>query len=174
MAYWLPEEWHRLSETDTVGTAAAGLYSRCGSFIADSETDGFIPAARARMYGTAEWIERLVGVGWWSVVEGGYRDEFYFPLNASKAEKDKRRTQAADRQKRHRNKRARESRVTSASRDASLTVPPFPPPTGERPREGLRAIPTWCGYCNKNTRMHIDNEDRSTPCPNCHPNREAS
>lgn len=172
MAYWLDEGWHRWPEIMQAGTATAGLYSRCGSYIADSETDGFIPTEVARMYGTPEWIGRLVEVGLWQVEERGFRDLRYFPLNATKAEKDKRRALAADRQKRHRNKRARESRVTSPSRDASLTTPPFPPPTGGKGQGGLRT--DWCGYCNKNTRMHIDGKDRSTPCPNCHPNREAS
>lgn len=173
MAYWLPEEWHRSMEIDTVGTAAAGLYARCGSFIADSETDGFIPAARARMYGTAEWIERLVAVGWWSVVDGGYRDERYFPLNASKAEKDKRRKDAAARQAKRRAV-TRDSRVSHGKRHAVVTTPPFPSsPKGEG-KGRVRAVPKWCGRCNGETRMAINDADEYVPCPNCHPNREAS
>lgn len=136
MAYWLPEEWHRSMEIDAIGTAAAGLYARCGSFIADSETDGFIPGHRARMYGTVEWIERLVSVGWWSVVEGGYRDELYFANgNVTKAEKQRRLKGAAARQQKWRDGQAkktstRESRVSNALRDAQQTAPPFPPPKG--------------------------------------------
>lgn len=173
MAYWLPEEWHRSPEIDTVGTAAAGLYARCGSFIADSETDGFIPAARARMYGTAEWIERLVVVGWWSVVEGGYRDERYFANgNATRAEKQKRRADAAARQAKRRAV-TRDSRVSHGARHAQLTKPPIPPPSGGRAREGLRAVPNWCGRCNKDTRMGVNDSDEYIPCPNCHPGRTA-
>lgn len=246
MAYWLPEEWHRSPEIDTVGTAAAGLYARCGSFIADSETDGFIPAARARMYGTAEWIERLVVVGWWSVVDGGYRDERYFPLNKTKAEKASAKARRAENRDPLVIRAVRERdgdwcrycgvRVSWSDRrglrggtydhvipglaggvdnlvvacrscnsakkhrtpeDAGMVL--RTPPTKRTPRSGtrsepgksnhpfpsspngeekgaraLRAVPDWCGYCNKNTRMHIDDRDRSVPCPNCHPNREAS
>lgn len=88
MAYWLDEGWHQWPEIDAVGTGAAGLYSRCGSYIADRQTDGFIPTARARMYGTPEWIGRLVEVGLWAVEEHGFRDTRYFPLNKPKAEID--------------------------------------------------------------------------------------
>lgn len=130
MAYWLDEGWHNWPEIDAVGTAVAGLYSRCGSYIADAETDGFIPTARARMYGTPEWIGRLVDVGLWAVEEHGFRDTRYFPLNASKAEIEKRKADAAARQRRHRAQATRESRVTSASRHTSVTMPPFPPPSG--------------------------------------------
>jgi hypothetical protein len=86
MAYWLDEGWHDWPEIDAAGTAAAGLYARCGSYIADVQTDGFIPTARARMYGTPEWIQRLVEVGLWAVEEHGFRDTRYFPLNKPKAE----------------------------------------------------------------------------------------
>lgn len=139
MAYWLDEGWHGWPEIDEVGTAAAGLYSRCGSYIADRQTDGFIPSARARMYGTPEWIGRLVEVGLWAVEENGFRDTRYFPLNASKAEIEDRKKQAAERQKRFRDKQSRQpkratrqSRASNALRDASVTVPPSPPsPSGK-------------------------------------------
>lgn len=96
MAYWLDEGWHGWPEIDEVGTAAAGLYSRCGSYIADRQTDGFIPSARARMYGTPEWIGRLVEVGLWAVEENGFRDTRYFPLNKAKAEIELNRARRAE------------------------------------------------------------------------------
>lgn len=174
MAYWLDEGWHRWPEIMQVGTAIAGLYSRCGSYIADCQTDGFVPSAVARMYGTPEWISRLVEVGLWQVEEHGFRDTRYFPLNASKAEIDKRKADAAARQRRHRS--TRESRVTSASRHASVTTPPFPPPTGGKGQgaRGPRPVPKWCGRCNGEMRMVLNEAQEYIPCPNCHPNREAS
>lgn len=174
MAYWLDEGWHRSPEIMQAGTPAAGLYARCGDYIADCQTDGFIPAAVARMYGTPEWITRLVEVGLWQIAEHGFRDTRYFALNASKAEIDKRKAAAAERQRRSR--ATRESRVTSASRHTSVTRPPIPPPSGDRgrAREGLRAVPNWCGRCNKDTRMGVNEADEYIPCTNCHPNREAS
>lgn len=135
MAYWLDEGWHSWPEIDAVGTAAAGLYSRCGSYIADAQTDGFIPTARARMYGTPEWIGRLVEVGLWAIEEHGFRDTRYFPLNSTKAEIEERKRKAAARQERYRHRSKSESRVSDASRDASVTMPPSPAsPNGEGAR----------------------------------------
>lgn len=132
MAYWLDEGWHQWPEIDAVGTAAAGLYSRCGSYIADRKTDGFIPTARARMYGTPEWIGRLVEVGLWAVEEHGFRDTRYFPLNATAAVIEERKKKAAARQERFRNKAARQSRVSNALPDAGVILPPSPAsPNGE-------------------------------------------
>lgn len=180
MAYWLDEEWHSWEEIDAVGTAAAGLYARCGSYIADRMTDGFIPTARARMYGTPEWIQRLVEVGLWTVEEGGYRDVRYLELNASKETIDKRKKDHAARQARYHSRQKRLMRqkgVRGASDDASSTHPPSPnPPSGGRAgaRGALRPVPDWCGRCNKDTRMHVDDDDRSVRCPRCHPERRAS
>ena len=137
MAYWIDEGSHAWEAIDTVGTAAAGLYWRCGSYIADRRTDGFIPTARARMYGTPEWIARLVEVGLWTVEEHGFRDTRYLELNATKAVVEKRRQQAADRQQRYREahqspKRPRKSRDSNALRDAPSTRTPSPAsPNGE-------------------------------------------
>jgi hypothetical protein len=157
VAYWLDEAWHRWPVIDEIGTAAAGLYSRCGSYIADEETDGFIPAARARMYGTPEWIQRLVEVGLWSVDEKGFWDTRYLELNATKATKAERKKQAAARQKRYEDKlkgKTRKSRTSNASPDASVTRPPIPPPSGDRARGKRGAHPFTddgsgvCAVCN--------------------------
>jgi hypothetical protein len=160
MAYWLDEGWHQWPEIDAVGTAAAGLYSRCGSYIADRQTDGFIPTARARMYGTPEWIGRLVEVGLWAVEENGFRDTRYFPLNASKAEIEERKRKAAARQQRFRDNRSkpkpRKSRGSNALRDELPTTPPSPAsPNGEGKgsAEGRHApdvdpVSRHCRICN--------------------------
>lgn len=150
MAYWLDEGWHRWPEIMRAGTGAAGLYARCGSYIADSRTDGFIESAVARMYGTPEWIQRLLDVGLWQVEEHGFRDTRYFPLNKTAAEIEKAKAAAVARQRRHRS--TRESRVTDASRHASLTKPPFPPPSEGRAGTGRCPVhPGWpvdnCGGC---------------------------
>lgn len=150
MAYWLDEGWHRWPEVYRVGTAAAGLYSRCGSYIADTQTDGFIPTAVAQQYGTPEWIARLVEVGLWVVEEHGFRDTRYFPLNATKAEIEDRKKKAAARQQRFRSK-PRESRVSNALRDASVTMPPSPAsPKGEgkRHRPELDPVSGHCRICD--------------------------
>lgn len=154
MAYWLDEAWHRWPEIHRVGTAAAGLYSRCGSYIADTQTDGFIPTAVAQQYGTPEWIARLVEVGLWRIDEFGFWDTRYFPLNASKAVIDERKKKAAARQQRFRDNRSkpktRKSRDSNASRDASVTTPPSPAsPEGEGKTGGRHPpdIPPGSGHC---------------------------
>lgn len=137
MAYWVDEASHRWVQIDAAGTAAAGLYWRCGSYIADEKTDGFIPTARARMYGTPEWIARLVEVGLWAVEEHGFRDTRYLELNATKERIEDRKRQAAARQARHAAGKKRQSRASDASPDASATRPPSPAsPKGEEKGRG--------------------------------------
>ncbi len=180
MAYWLDEEWHSWEEIDAVGTAAAGLYARCGSYIANRKTDGFIPSARARMYGTPEWIQRLVEVGLWTVEADGFSDTRYLELNATRETIDKRKKDAAERQARYHSRSkalTRQKRVRGTSDDASSPRPPSPnPPSGGRAgaRGSLRPVPDWCGRCNKDTRTDVDDRDRTVPCPRCHPERRAS
>lgn len=170
MAYWLDEGFDSWPEIDDAGTAAAGLYARCGAYIARAKTDGFIPTSRARMYGTPEWIARLVEVGLWTVEEHGFRDTRYLELNATKAEIEERKADAAARQRRSRASRVSHTDVTRDSR-ASRSAP-SPPPKGGKGR-ALAAVPDWCGRCHRDTRMAIDEHDRSVPCPTCHPRRTA-
>lgn len=47
------------------GNAAFGLWTRCGSYVAQHLTDGIVPGAIAEMYGTAPQIKKLVAVGLW-------------------------------------------------------------------------------------------------------------
>lgn len=174
MAYWLDEGWHNWPEILRVGTAAAGLYARCGGYVADKKTDGFIPSEVARAYGTAEWIGRLVEVGLWLVEEHGFRDTRYLELNVTSAELKRRKDAAAERQRRSRASRGGHGEVT---RDDHVTHKiPSPPPKGGK--GALRAVPDpapdWCGRCHRDTRMDIDENDRSVPCPRCHPNRGAA
>lgn len=132
MAYWLDEGWHNWPEILRAGTAAAGLYARCGAYIADKKTDGFIPSELARGYGTPEWIGRLVDAGLWLVEEHGFRDTRYFELNASKADLQKRKDEAAERQRRSRTSRRSHTDVTRDKPVSHSTPVPSPPPlTGE-------------------------------------------
>jgi 5-methylcytosine-specific restriction endonuclease McrA len=56
------------------GTAAFGLYGRCGSYSAQHLLDGFVPSEIAAMYGSPEWIGKLTAAGLWDEETGGYRD----------------------------------------------------------------------------------------------------
>lgn len=141
MAYWVDDNFDTWPEVFRAGTAAIGLYSRCGAYCARNSTDGLIPLEVAASYGTREWITKLVEVGLWEIKESGYRDVYYLvapdgsKLNPTKAEVVKKREQAKARQQKHRkgnpNPVTRDSRVTNTSRDALPTLPPSLPPSKE-------------------------------------------
>lgn len=56
------------------GNTALGLWARAGSWSADQLTDGFIPNHMVRtLGGRPADARRLVDVGLWNAVEGGYQ-----------------------------------------------------------------------------------------------------
>lgn len=157
MAYWLDDGFDSWPEVVRAGTAAVGLYVRCGSWIARNLTDGFVPLEVARMYGTAEWITRLVDAGLWTIEEAGYRDVRYFPMNPTAEKVRKRREDAAERQRKMRERRnaklTRDSRVSNRGSHAS----PASSPKGEEGGAGAAARPAphpyqpdgyGCANCN--------------------------
>lgn len=161
MAYWLDEGWHSWPEVVRAGTPAAGLYSRCGSWIADHATDGLIPSEVVRMYGTVDWARRLVDAGLWTPEGDGYRDARYFPLNPTRADIDKRKAAAAARQRKRRHgKHSRESRVTDTVTLHVTSPPPSPlaPPTG-----GLGRV----GASEPVIKPHAFEEDAHGNCKRC-------
>ena len=60
------------------GTAAMGLYYRCGIYVAGHLLDGFVPSEIAAQYGTPEWAKRLTDAGLWETVPGGHLMPLYF------------------------------------------------------------------------------------------------
>jgi hypothetical protein len=60
------------------GTAAVGLYFRCGIYVAQHLLDGIVPTEIAAQYGTPEWVTRLTAVGLWETVPGGHYMPHYF------------------------------------------------------------------------------------------------
>lgn len=64
------------------GTAAFGLYARCGDYVARQLLDGLVPTEIAAQWGTPEWTRKLLDAGLWEIVPGG----FYMPryLNEDK------------------------------------------------------------------------------------------
>jgi len=69
------------------GTAAMGLYYRCGVYVAGHLLDGFIPSEIASQYGTPEWAKRLTDAGLWETVPGGHYMPLYFPHGNKTREK---------------------------------------------------------------------------------------
>lgn len=108
MAYQQDDSIHTWPEVFAAGTAAFGLYSRCGAYCADNSTDGHIPAGVAASYGTPEWARKLVEVGLWKVEGSGYWDVYFLvtkdgaKLNATREEALARKEAARERTRRWR------------------------------------------------------------------------
>jgi hypothetical protein len=141
MAYWLDDGFDTWPEVVRVGTAAAGLYVRCGSWIARTLSDGHVPGEVATMYGSAEWIRKLLDVGLWETEENGYRDVRYFTMGNPPAEKVRARKVAkAERQRRWLEK-TRERRGSRPPKDASRDLPADLPPALPPSKEGTGHAP---------------------------------
>jgi hypothetical protein len=110
------------------GTAAFGLYARCGVYVARHLLDGFVPSEVAVQYGTPDWRGKLVDAGLWETVSGGFLMPRYLVDNPSREKVTAERKLKSERQQRWleskrsgRSGQRRGSRRTSdASRDASL------------------------------------------------------
>jgi hypothetical protein len=168
MAFLLDDDWDNDPRVVRAGTAAFGLYSRCGMWVARHLT---VPVEVATTYGTREWAAKLVDAGLWTTAVDGYQMADYLTLNPSAAKVRKRREQYAERQKRWREAQETKRRGSNASRHASGNASPSPPLKGKGVRDAaLRAVPRWCGRCNKDIRQYVGDDDAYHPCPNCHPN----
>lgn len=184
MAFSFDDTWDNSPEVIRAGTAAFGLYCRCGAWVARNLQDGFVPREIAAAYGSPEWAKKLVDAGLWETVEGGYQMPHFLDRNESGDQVRRRRKADAERKARWRERKHedRKSRRDSArSPNGSHGVSPrslYPSPKGEedaRARDaGRRARPVenlpWCGECDEKTRL-ID-PDKPRRCPNCHPLRD--
>lgn len=88
------------------GTAALGLWVRCGSWAAGNLTDGFVPADIAARYGTARQADKLVEAGLWSVAEvdeeTGYQFHDWTDYQQTREQVRARRAADSERQRRRR------------------------------------------------------------------------
>ncbi len=179
------------------GTAAVGLYYRCGVYVARHLLDGVVPSEVATQYGTPEWVKRLTDAGLWRTDPGG---QFVMPLyfkhgNPTRAKVLAEREAKSLRQQRwlesRRNGTSEERRVSrhvnnpslDATQDGSKDDALPPSLTGRKgrarsngasaPRAAeIKPKPPWCGECDETTRLTSD--DNPHRCPNCHPLAEAS
>lgn len=103
----------------TAGNAAIGLFVRTGSFSAQHLTEGIVPAAIAKLYGTPAQAARLVKAGLWhgsphtcprcpQPAAGDFviHDFFEGGRNSTRAQVEDTRKRAAERQSKHREKQA--------------------------------------------------------------------
>lgn len=122
------------------GNAAVGLWARAGAACAQQLTDGFVPDHLAETLGTKAQAARLVSVGLWVRVEGGYRFHEWQDRNPTRAEVEAERAATA---KRVRQWRDRRNAVTNAVSNGggnavSNAAPSRPDPT--RPLEIVKSV----------------------------------
>jgi hypothetical protein len=156
MVYLLDDDWDNDPMVSKAGTAAFGLYTRCGMWVARHLTDGFVPTEIATSYGTREWVAKLVDVGLWQIREDGFQMPHYLDRNPTAEAQRRRREQYAERQRRWREKQG-QKRGSNASHNASSNAAPSPSPKGERGGVGAASRPAphpytldghGCGNCN--------------------------
>ena len=87
------------------GNAAVGLWVRCGAWSMQQLTDGFIPTAIARQFGTRGEAKKLVDVGLWIEKDDGYLFHQWTPRQPTRAHVLAEREAAAERQRVAREKR---------------------------------------------------------------------
>jgi hypothetical protein len=171
VAYGLDDSWDNCTRVARAGNACFGLYVRCGIWSARNLTDGFVPGEIAAGYGSPEQTRKLVDVGLWETVEGGYRMPDYLERNPSAEKVRARRDADSDRKARWRERRPSARSHGGTPRGTEDRTPRSP--TTPKGVGALRAVPDWCGRCHRDTRMAVDEADRSVPCPECSPRRTA-
>ena len=90
------------------GNAACGLWVRAGSWCMQQLTDGFIPEHVLPTLGTAKEAQRLVDAGLWVRAVGGWRFHEWEARQPSREQVEKDRADAAERQRKARERRASE------------------------------------------------------------------
>lgn len=127
------------------GNEAVGLYARCGSWVAQQLTNGFVPRSIALLYGSSKLTEALVQAGLWVAADGGWQMHDYLLYNPSKDQVEADRASNAERQKRARD-RAKQGRngvtdgVSHGASNADVTGVVTVPPT--QPNPTLEAVPS--------------------------------
>ena len=140
MAFSIDDAWDNCGPVARAGNAAFGVYCRCGAWAARNSTDGLVPAEVALAYGSPELAAKLVAVGLWEAVDGGWSALHYLERNESAAQVAARRKKEAERKARYREHLSRRDstrtgRGRPAGRDAERT-PPFTPPKGGKDARG--------------------------------------
>lgn len=106
------------------GNAAIGLWARAGSWSAGALTDGFIPKQMAATLGTAAQARKLVEVGLWLKVPGGFQFHQWDERQPfTKADAERKRAEARARMARARaTKKERSSGEVRANFDANTSM----------------------------------------------------
>lgn len=164
MAFSIDDAWDNCTPVARAGNAAFGVYCRCGAWSARNSTDGFVPAEVALSIGSPELASKLVSVGLWEAVEGGWSAPHYLQRNESaervraRREKEAKRKAAwREKQMSHRDE-TRTGRGRHAGRDAGVLAPFTPPKGGRRGQPKPAALPAPHPFAD-------DGHGNCTRCP---------
>lgn len=129
---------HTHPKVVAAGNAALGLWLRCGSYVSQHLTDGIVPGAVAKMYGSKPQITKLVAAGLWhehghtcprpdcqQPAPGDFVIHDYLEYNPSRAKVQGRKSREAEKKRRQR---------AGPGGDGGGT--PRPPRRNEAPRDG--------------------------------------
>lgn len=148
---YLDDKFHSNPKVIAMGNAAAGLYARALSYCGDHLTDGYIPEGWAKTAGTRAQRERLLSLGAWVTVDGGYQIPDYLTLNPSKEKVEAKRAARAAAGAlggKQRGKQNGSNSQANASGDASVLPPvllgsvptPQPQPQNPSPTTEARSV----------------------------------
>ena len=156
--YQVDDSFYDDPAVSRAGTAAVGLYFRCGLYVARHLLDGHVPSETATQYGTPEWIKRLTDAGLWETEPGGHYMPRYLneDKNPTRAKVLAEREMKSQRQHRWLEKQRNPSseprrvsrRVNSASNETSRDSPKdaaLPPSLTGRKGAPARAVARSAG-----------------------------
>lgn len=137
---------HSHPKAIAAGNAALGLWARCGSYVSHYGTDGFIPDAIAKSFGTRAEISRLVAIGLWHMCKDGYTMHDFLDYNPTAEQVAAERLAAKQRKARWRES---QRDPPSANGDLSRRDTPVPSPVPSRrsPRRSPSGDETRDEHC---------------------------
>ena len=129
----LDDSFHSHPKVIAAGNEAVGLYVRCGTYVAQHLTDGFVGKPVVLLYGSDSLAARLVDAGLWHRARGGWNIHDYLDYNPSREAVEKERKAAAERQRRRRDtvpSRRDSQRDTAVSTSTPTRPDPYISGTG--------------------------------------------
>ena len=147
------------------GNAALGLWVRSGSYCNQQLTDGFVPSDIVSVLGTPTQAKRLVAVGLWVEVEGGYQFHEW-----SSSGRNFTRQQVLDRRRKDAEKKARARAAKSGNVQVEEggpegTVEGVPEGDVEGGIEGVVATHPIPSHPNKKTSSSSGRKRSAKPLP---------
>jgi hypothetical protein len=165
------------------------LHTEAIFWCARNLTDGYVARDELRDVSGISKPERhlaaLVRRGLWVEAEGGWLIHDYLTYQPARAKVMQTREARAEAGRRGGLKSGESRRGSKAEAKPKQLASdglqhPNPPSSSKKgsgrgpdARPALRLVDDWCGRCDKDRRMAVDDRDRSVPCPQCHPQSEA-